>query len=146
MNATHVTANRNDRRERHVTTLVSGAETGGRLAIIELREAAGQEPPRHLHTNEDETVYVRDGTLTVFVGDRAIPAGPGSCLFLPRGVEHGYGVESAEARLVVVCTPAGIEGYYAELAALDGDVSVERSIAIAARYGIAITGPAPRRD
>ena len=104
---------------------------------------AGQEPPRHVHDHEDETVYVRSGELTVVVGDRTIPVGAGAGLFLPRGVEHGYAVESGDARLVVVCTPAGLEGYYQEVETPDGELSVERLIAIAAGYGIAITGPAP---
>lgn len=128
---------------RQARTLVSGEETGGRLALVELLAVAGQEPPRHVHDIEDETIYVLAGELTFFVGDRVVPVSAGACLFLPRGVEHGYAVESGEARLVVVCTPAGIEGYYQEADGLDGEERVERLISIAARYGIAITGPAP---
>jgi quercetin dioxygenase-like cupin family protein len=31
--------------------------------------AAGDEPPMHTHTREDETLYVVDGAITAFVGD-----------------------------------------------------------------------------
>lgn len=125
--------------------LVAGAETGGRFALVELRERGGAGPPRHLHAHEDEVVYVLAGRVTVHAGDAALDAPAGTCVLLPRGGEHSYRVESAEARLLVLVAPAGLEGYYAELdrpdARASGAPAVERLVATAARYGVAITGP-----
>lgn len=129
--------------ERRVTTLVSGEDSGGRIAIVELHEVAGQEPPRHLHGDEDETVYVQDGELSVLVGDEVRRVAAGECVFLPRGVEHGYLVETDDARLIVVLTPAGLEGALGEFDVGEGEAGVERLITVAARYGVTITGPAP---
>ena len=135
------TAGTENRGARRATTLVRGDATGGRLAVVELHEVPGHEPPRHLHADEDELVYVLEGELTVCVGEEVHRAPAGTCLFLPRGTDHGYAVESAVARLLVVLAPAGPEGFVEE--ALSGAGGVERLIATAARYGVAITGPAP---
>ncbi|MBA3415591.1 MAG: cupin domain-containing protein [Chloroflexia bacterium] len=126
-----------------VATMVSGADTGGRLAILELREVAGQEPPRHVHAHEDEIVYVQEGRLTFFIGETEHPATAGACLLLPRGIEHGYVVESGQARLLVTLTPAGMEGYFAEENDGRTCADLERLIAALARYGVTITGPPP---
>ncbi|MDP9368664.1 MAG: cupin domain-containing protein [Chloroflexota bacterium] len=132
-----------DRRVNQVVALIRGDQTGGRLAIVELQEVRGQEPPRHLHANEDELLYVLEGRLTVCVGENILQAPAGTCLWLPRGVDHGYAVESSEARLLVVLAPAGVEEFFEEARASPSHEGVERLIAVAARYGIAITGPAP---
>ena len=133
--------------------VVSGDETGGRFALVETLARRGAEPPLHLHSREDELVYVLAGRLTLRVGDveRDCPAGTG--VLLARGCEHTYRVESGEARLLVLLVPAGLEGYYRELGvptdgrtghgAGDGRQDVERLVTVAARYGVAITGPPP---
>ena len=130
-------------RERAVTTLLGGDETGGRLALLELRASAGRGVPRHVHDHEDEIVYVVEGTLTFCVGDEATVAKAGSCFVLPGGVEHGYAVASGEARLLVWRSPAGVGASFEEEVAEHGELEVARLIAIAAGCGVAITGPAP---
>ena len=132
-----------DRAARRATTLVRGEQTDGRLAVVDLAEVAGHEPPCHLHTQEDEILCVLEGALTVWVGEDVHRATVGACLFLPRGIEHGYAVESAGARLLVVLAPAGLEGFFAEADVSRTGTGVERLIGVAARYGVAITGPPP---
>ena len=126
--------------------LVAGEETGGRFALVETRARRGEGPPRHVHTREDEVLYVLAGRLTVYRGEVTLDAPAGACVLLPRGGEHTYRVESAEARLLVVLLPAGLEGCYRELdgAAGEGSHQVERLVATAARYGVEITGPGRR--
>ncbi len=123
--------------------LATAADTAGRLALVELRERRGAGPPRHLHQREDEIVYVLEGELVVELDGERRPAPAGSCLVLPTGREHAYAVASDEARLLVIAAPAGLEGLYRELGGLSasGPVGVERLVAVAARYGVAITGP-----
>lgn len=127
------------------SVLVAGEETGGRLAIVELRERRGAGPPHHVHAREDEVVYVLEGRVTFRAGGQSLDCPAGTCLLLPRGGEHTFRVVSAEARLLVLATPAGIEGCYRELGGPDTDrggaPEVERLVATAARYGVTITGP-----
>lgn len=143
MSRTRSTADTHGGEARRATTLVRGEATGGRLAVVELREVRGHEPPRHLHAGEDEVVYVLEGELTVYVGEAVQRAAAGTCLFLPRGTDHGYAVESTVARLLVVLAPGGGEGFVGEVDSSSGGEGVEWLIATAARYGVAITGPAP---
>ena len=125
--------------ERQASVLVGGAETGGRLAIVEEVMGQGAELPRHLHHWEDEALYVLDGELAVcLLGEwRRVPAG--AAVLLPRGVEHAVAVVGAEALVLSVLTPAGFEGFYRELAGAAPDL--DRLVATAARYGCEITGP-----
>ena len=55
---------------------------------------------------------------------------PGDRAFLPRGVEHGYRVDAGPARVLNVCTPGGLDGFFREAA---GGAALEE---VAARYGI----------
>ena len=124
--------------------LIGSAGTGGRFAVVETRERRGQEPPRHLHTREDEVVYVLEGRLTFYIGDEQLRATTGDCICLPRDVEHGFTIDSEGARLLVVLVPGGLEGYFREM---DGHMGseqyLERLIAVSAQYGVEITGPPP---
>lgn len=124
-----------------VRVLINGEETLGSLAMIEQRIGRETITPRHIHTHEDEIIYVLAGHLTFTVGDRAVDALAGSCVILPRNVEHSYQVISDEARLLVIVTPAGLEGYFREVGT-PTPPEVERMVTIAARYGVTITGPA----
>ncbi|HEY8600203.1 MAG TPA: cupin domain-containing protein [Thermomicrobiales bacterium] len=127
--------------------LIDGDASGGQFAIVETHAAYGIDPPCHIHSHEDEVVYVLAGRALVQVGELFSSIGAGECLYLPRGCEHAILAESPEARLLLITLPAGIEGYYRELdLASDAEVDdVERQIAVAARYGLTITGPAMPR-
>jgi quercetin dioxygenase-like cupin family protein len=124
-----------------VTVLVGSDETGGRFALIEVRERRGAGPPRHLHHWEDEALYVLAGALRVWVGGAWVDAESGRAVFLPRGVEHAFLVATDEARFLTVLTPAGFERFYADMDADDGLPPLERFVTAAARYGCEVTGP-----
>ena len=54
------------------------------------------------------------------VGDREIHAGPGDLVFAPRRVPHSQRrVVPRTGRLLVLTSPAGLEGFFRELAAAD---------------------------
>ena len=135
------------RTQKSANILIAGGASGGQFAIVETHAAYGADPPCHLHSREDEVVYVLAGRALVQVGEFVNSVGAGECLYLPRGCEHAILAESPEARLLLITLPAGIEGYYRELAfTSDAEAAdVERLIAIAARYGLTITGPAMSR-
>ena len=126
------------------TILLGGESCEGRCAIVELLARHGDAAPCHIHSREDEFVYVVTGRVLVQVGEAVSSLGMGESLLLPRGYEHAISAESPEARLLLIATPAGIEGYYRDLkeARSDSDYDVERLITVAARYGLTITGPA----
>jgi quercetin dioxygenase-like cupin family protein len=113
---------------------LEGEQAGGDWAVVEWRLRAGDEPPIHTHTREDETLYVLDGSITAFVGDKRIEVEAGSYAALPKDVPHGLRVRGDEARLLVTLEPAGAE--YLLVPRDDGDADPER-------FGIVLHGPAP---
>jgi len=110
-----------------------GRGTGA--AIIERCTRRDQVTSCHIHSHEDEIIYVLAGRILVQIGETRRSYGPGECLFLPCGDEHAIGAESDEARLLTIALPAGIEEYYRELdgATAASEDELERQIALAAR-------------
>ena len=96
-------------------TKASAASTAGSLTVIESTLTSG--PPRHLHDREDESFYILDGSLTAYCGADALPAGPGSFVFLPRGIPHHFTVDTATVTLLLIVTPGGIEDYFRAIVA-----------------------------
>src|SRR3954454_10429385 len=86
-----------------------GDQSGGEWAVVENHVRAGDEPPIHLHTREDETIYVIEGAITAFVGDQQFEVEAGSYAALPNNVPHGFLVRGEEARLLQTLHPAGAE-------------------------------------
>ena len=100
------------------TILLRSEASRDRVGIVELAVPAGWiGPPLH-HHEFDEAFYVVDGEITFQLGDALFTAGPGALAFAPGGVEHTLAnLSDAPARYVLLCTPAGFEGYFARLAA-----------------------------
>lgn len=129
------------------TVLVDGTVTAGRLALLIIVERPGDEPPCHCHSQEDELLYVIEGTLAVYRAGQWSLAQTGSVVLLPRNVEHTYCVMSPIARVLALFFPAGFEGFYSDLGTTawvtSSTTEVERLIVTAALYGCEITGPHP---
>lgn len=97
--------------------------------------------PRHVHTHEDESIYVISGVLTVEVGEQRFEAGPGGFVWLPRQVPHTYANLSDETVWTVgVTSPAGLENLFAEqveyFARLSGEPDPAVLRAMYEQYGI----------
>ena len=91
---------------------LAGEQAAEDWAVVEWRLRAGDEPPIHTHTREDETLYVLEGTITAYVGDQRIDVEAGSYAALPKDVPHGLSVRGDEARLLVTLEPAGAEYFF----------------------------------
>jgi quercetin dioxygenase-like cupin family protein len=101
-----------------VKVLLHGEQTGGALSLVQTESPAGAAGPR-LHRHDfDETFYVLEGELTFQLEDQVFTRGAGELAFAPRNVPHTYANKSGErARLLIVCTPAGFERYFARIQA-----------------------------
>jgi quercetin dioxygenase-like cupin family protein len=87
----------------------TGANTGGRIAIIEVTEPPGAMAPRHVHHNEDEGFWVLEGEVAFEVGGTTIVARAGDYAFGPRDIPHSYRVGPDGCRMLFILTPAGFE-------------------------------------
>ena len=130
---------------------VDGAASGGALAVVEGVGRQGDMPPLHVHTVEDETFYVLEGTLSLHVaGAEPVTLETGRAVLAPRGVAHAYRVESESARWLTICTPAGFDEFVREasdpaerdeLPPAGRPIDLDRIGAAAARAGIELLGP-----
>jgi quercetin dioxygenase-like cupin family protein len=125
---------------------------GPELDVVRLYAPPGDQPPLHVHESVDETFYVLDGEVTVWVGDAdPVVLGPGDFSFAPRGLPHTYRVTSdGPACVLVTSTPGGFADFVRaygvpaerhELPVLDGPPDAERLARIAADHGITLLGP-----
>jgi len=130
----------------------TAAQTAGAYGLIEHVAPPGAGSPWHLHHAEDESFYVVEGTMTIFIGDERISAGPGTYVFGPRGIPHGFRVEGDQpARYLVLATPGGFEEFVLELAEpatgpgfpSHEPPDMEKVIQAAAARQIEILGPLP---
>ncbi|MBA2560694.1 MAG: cupin domain-containing protein [Propionibacteriales bacterium] len=121
--------------------------TQGALDIVDHRVPAGYAPPLHVHSDQDEVFYVIDGEFAVRCGHEEWTAGPGSLVFLPRRVPHGFTVsDSTAGRTLLINAPAGFADVVTELGepstalVLPGpDVAMpdpERVVAVSEAHGI----------
>jgi quercetin dioxygenase-like cupin family protein len=124
-----------------VTQIVRGEHSNGALAALEAVNGPGEGPPLHVHTREDETVYVLEGEFRWKLGDELSESGPGSFVFIPRGVAHTWQViGEGNGRMLVTFFPAGMEGFFDRLASMrEFDLEVFR--AAAAEHGMEVVGP-----
>jgi quercetin dioxygenase-like cupin family protein len=90
---------------------IDGEQTGEAYSLLEFSARGGDMPPLHVHRRDDETFYVLEGEMTLFVGDRQIAVSEGQAVLAPRDVPHAYRVESEQARWLVINSPAGFERF-----------------------------------
>jgi len=127
-----------------ITILLSAQDTGGSLAIFidEVPPAAG--PPLHIHRSEDETFYILEGELEMQVNDERFTASAGASVFLPKGIPHTFSNSGTQtARALVMLTPGGLEGFFAEVEPLvtQAEPDMAAIMAVGSKYDIEIVGP-----
>jgi quercetin dioxygenase-like cupin family protein len=121
--------------------LATSQSTDGEYGLIDMIEvAAGDMPPLHVHHTHDEGFLLLEGRLSLFLPDREIALRAGEFVLAPRGIPHTYQVGDSAARWLVLSTPAGFEGFVAEVAACD-EMTPQALTATGAVHGIEMLGP-----
>jgi quercetin dioxygenase-like cupin family protein len=136
-----------------VLVKASGAETGGSFSQVETIDPRGTATPLHIHHNEEETFYVLEGEVSVFVDGERYDVSAGDYAFVPRGLPHGYVVRSEVARMLVTFSPSGFEEVFVDLGVSAAENAappadevlppVEEIVRAFAPYGCEILGPPP---
>ena len=121
------------------------------LNIVDHRVPPGFAPPPHTHRHSHEAFFILDGEFSGFCDQEPWKAGPGSLVFLPKGVPHGFQVsETAPGRALLILAPAGgfddfvaALGEPAQRLELPDPVPPDpaRVVEIAAAHGIEILPP-----
>ena len=123
-----------------VRFMLDGETAGGRFSLVEHPlSARALAAPLHRHTREDEYSYVIEGRMGALLGDEVLQAGPGDLVFKPRGEWHTFWNAGDEVcRILEIITPAGFEGFFAELVDLGGIGQADPSVLgeLCGRYGL----------
>jgi quercetin dioxygenase-like cupin family protein len=138
-----------------ITYKAEGETTTNGFGLLEFVLPAGFAPPPHIHHREEEALYILEGTLTVTCGDQTFTATPGSFVYIPRGIVHGFQVEGEKpARVLMINTPTGLEHYFEEVGEPARELTlpppeppnVEKMLALMAKYHIEAVGPPPQES
>jgi mannose-6-phosphate isomerase-like protein (cupin superfamily) len=126
----------------HLTLKAVGADTAGVFALMEYVLAPGGGAGLHIHSREDESFYILAGELAVQLDEEALVVTPGEFLRIPRGTRHAFVNQGPEPlTALVMLTPAGLEQFFVDLAALtaaapDGQLDPAALTALTERYGL----------
>ena len=91
----------------------SGNATGGQFTLIESHTKGGA--PMHVHTREDEYLYIIKGKVIVNCGGEIFDAEPGAFVFLPRNIPHSWDVgPDGPATLLMMTVPAMLEDFLSQ--------------------------------
>jgi quercetin dioxygenase-like cupin family protein len=95
------------------TIRVPADAVDGRYALIEFLLPHLASPPRHTHP-QDESYVVLEGRLTIQADEQRFQLEPGAAAAVPMQVPHTFRVDTETARVLVLSTPSGIDGFVRE--------------------------------
>ncbi|SHN20078.1 cupin domain-containing protein [Chitinophaga sp. CF418] len=97
--------------------VISGAQTGGIYAVIEMTVPPGGGPPPHEHPFTREMFYVLEGELEFQTQPGKVILGKGGFIDIPlNGPIHCFrNVSGNMARLLCTVIPAGLENVFREI-------------------------------
>ena len=138
------------------TVKVAAGGSASGLALVEFVAPRGFGPPRHLHVEEDELMYVLEGEIRLDLddGDSTVVSS-GAVVTLPHGIPHGWQVVSDEARFLTINAGRrdgpSFDQFVAALGTPTDPSSLPDAIeidpghvaAVCAQHGIEVLGPPP---
>jgi mannose-6-phosphate isomerase-like protein (cupin superfamily) len=138
------------------TVLLSGRQTAGRFAMIDMLVPPGAGPPPHRHGFE-ECFRVLEGTIEVrFRDEPPVRLGVGESANVPGNAPHSFrNPGDVPARMVCTVAPAGLEEFFAEfgdrvptrtspppeLTESERQERLQRAVARAPDYGMELLPP-----
>jgi quercetin dioxygenase-like cupin family protein len=125
-------------------------DTGGAFLLWESLEEGGKATPLHSHPGADETFYLLEGEVALYVDGEQQAVHVGGVAVIPRGVAHAFTVTSPQARMLWLHTPGNSEAFYRQASdpVVPGEprppIDFDRISAVAAATGATeILGPPP---
>lgn len=97
--------------------IVTGKQTGGDYAMIDMLVPPGGGPGPHEHAAFHETYYILDGEVLFQFEDKSITAKKGQLVSVPKGggVHRFKNVSSANARMICTVVPSGLDDFFVEI-------------------------------
>lgn len=125
--------------------LLDGSQTGT-MGMFELTvPPESNVPPPHSHSNNEECVYVIEGTLRYSVGGNTRDLHQGDSMHTPKGTVHGFSNPFAEAaRALIVLSPDIGAQYFRDVGeVVNKGVPPDKAalITVMERYGLVPSAP-----
>ncbi|MBC7923902.1 MAG: cupin domain-containing protein [Ferruginibacter sp.] len=97
--------------------VVTGKQTGGAYAVIDMLVPPGGGPGPHQHPGFHETFHVLEGEVRVDFESESFTARQGAFVGVPKGggVHRFQNVSGSLARLWCVVIPAGLDDFFLEI-------------------------------
>lgn len=123
--------------------LIDGTETGAGMGVFELTVAPGSRvPPAHSHRDNEELVYVLEGTLRYSVDGESRDLVPGERMYTPKGSVHAFAnPHDVPAKALIILTPDIGAQYFrdiAEVVKIPGPPNPAAMAEIMNRYGLTL--------
>jgi len=128
-----------------LTFKATSNETDGAYSLFEANLVGGG-PGQHVHSDEDEAIYILEGELNVKLGEEIFRAKSGSFVFLPKNVVHTFWrAEEDPVKILVIISPANFENFFFDAVSdneeISGDQFGERAIELSDGYNVKFVGP-----
>jgi quercetin dioxygenase-like cupin family protein len=128
-----------------INYLIDGTVSGG-MGVFEMTiPPESNVPPPHSHSNNDECVYVLEGTLRYSVDNVTRDLRSGEWMFSPRGSVHQFSNPHKEVtRVLAIMTPDIGAQYFRDVGAVinaGGPPDRVRLVSIMSKYGLAPATP-----
>ena len=134
----------------HLIVLASHADTAGRYDLVENFLPPGAQIPPHRHSRYSEQLYVVEGELTAWAGERKVVLRHGEHVFIPVGTPHSLAATGdGQTRILVVASPSGFARLVTEGGTPDewkgmppaASFDMDRFVRVAAELGDEPLGP-----
>jgi quercetin dioxygenase-like cupin family protein len=119
---------------------VPAADTNGAYSFVEIVSDPGDGTPLHVHQNEDEYLFVLEGTVRLALGDKTFDTEAGTMVTLPKNIPHAWGSgTTSKLRMAFIVYPGGAE----EAMSIIAKGEVVDIPALAGKFGVTVLGPTP---
>ena len=128
-----------------INYIVDGSATSS-MGMFELSVPPGSNvPPPHSHSDNEECIYVLQGTLRYTVGDETRDLAPGQSMHTPKGVVHAFSNPfDVPAKALIALSPDIGAQYFRDIATVvnaGGPPDKAALVAVMSKYGLVPAAP-----
>ena len=128
-----------------INYIVDGSATSS-MGMFELSVPSGSNvPPPHSHSNNEECIYVLQGTLRYTVGDETRDLAPGQSMHTPKGIVHAFSNPfNVPAKALIALSPDIGAQYFRDIATVvnaGGPPNKAALVAVMSKYGLVPAAP-----
>ncbi len=122
-----------------VTHKLTRQHTGGAYYLFEFELDPESGIRLHVHSYEDEVVYVLEGAIQIRAGNEILRTVAGGAAHLPKSIPHAlYNPLKTRSRYLAIAIPGGMENFFDELSAAQETGTLDDAMhkRISRKYGI----------